>query len=80
MVAAKYADDFFYKNEYYAKVGGITKTEINALEVEILNNLNYHMHVDTVELVVYIDKLEAYRDVNGGLPKAGWRVINDICL
>ena len=80
MVAAKYADDFFYKNEYYAKVGGITKTEINALEVEILNNLNYHMHVDTVELAVYIDKLEAYRDVNGGLPKAGWRVINDICL
>lgn len=33
MVAAKYADDFFYKNEYYAKVGGISKSEINALEV-----------------------------------------------
>jgi len=25
MVAAKFTDDFFYKNEYYAKVGGISK-------------------------------------------------------
>jgi hypothetical protein len=33
MVAAKYVDDFFYKNEYYAKVGGISKSEINVLEV-----------------------------------------------
>jgi hypothetical protein len=31
MVAAKYVDDFFYKNEYYAKVGGISKSEINVL-------------------------------------------------
>lgn len=54
MVAAKYADDFFYKNEYYAKVGGISKVEINALEVEILTNLNYHLHVSDVELAVYI--------------------------
>jgi hypothetical protein len=69
MVAAKYADDFFYKNEYYAKVGGIARSEINALEVEIVSNLNYHLHVDTLELTVYIDKLEAYRDVNGALGK-----------
>jgi hypothetical protein len=45
MVAAKYADDFFYKNEYYAKVGGITRAEVNTLEVELLTNLNYHLHV-----------------------------------
>jgi len=31
MVAAKYVDDFFYKNEYYAKVGGVSKSEINVL-------------------------------------------------
>lgn len=32
MIAAKYIDDFFYKNDYYAKVGGISRTEINSLE------------------------------------------------
>jgi len=69
MVAAKYADDFFYKNEYYAKVGGISKSEINALEVEIVTNLNYHLHVNNRELAVYIDKLEAYKDVNRDLHK-----------
>lgn len=31
MVAAKFGDDFFYKNEYYAKVGGISKLDINIL-------------------------------------------------
>ena len=31
MVAAKFAEDFYYKNEYYAKVGGISRSEINTL-------------------------------------------------
>lgn len=64
MVAAKYADDFFYKNDYYAKVGGISKNEINQLEIELLSILNYHLHVREEELNIYLDKLEAYRDVN----------------
>lgn len=64
MVAAKYADDFFYKNDYYAKVGGISKNEINQLEIELLSVLNYHLHVREEELNIYLDKLEAYRDVN----------------
>jgi hypothetical protein len=29
MIAAKYIDDFFYRNEIYAKIGGITKPLIN---------------------------------------------------
>jgi hypothetical protein len=45
MVAAKYVDDFFYKNDYYAKVGGISRAEINTLELELLQTLNYHLHV-----------------------------------
>ena len=31
MVAAKYFDDFYYKNEFYAKIGGISKKDMNAL-------------------------------------------------
>ena len=54
MVAAKYAEDFYYKNEFYAKVGGITRTEINALELELATKLNYHFHVGDTELKVYL--------------------------
>jgi len=32
MIAIKYHDDEYFKNEYYAKVGGISKQEINCLE------------------------------------------------
>lgn len=64
MVAAKFADDFFYKNEYYAKIGGITKIDINALELELLNQLSYNLFVSQEELMVYLDRLEAYRDAN----------------
>jgi hypothetical protein len=31
MLAAKYIDDFFYKNEVYAKIGGVSKQLINEL-------------------------------------------------
>lgn len=30
-VAAKFNDDLFYKNSYYAKVGGISVEELNNL-------------------------------------------------
>jgi hypothetical protein len=36
MMAAKYYDDRYYNNEYYAKVGGISNNEINSLEREFL--------------------------------------------
>ena len=65
MVAAKFADDFFYKNEYYAKIGGITKIDINALELELLNQLSYNLFISEQELMVYLDRLEAYGDANG---------------
>ena len=29
MLAIKYQDDEYYKNEYYAKIGGITVKEIS---------------------------------------------------
>ena len=33
MVGAKFFDDFFYKNDFYAKIGGISKADINRLEL-----------------------------------------------
>lgn len=31
VISAKYQDDFFYKNSYYANVGGISITLLNSL-------------------------------------------------
>lgn len=45
MLAAKFADDFYYKNEYYAKIGGIPKAEINALEVEFTKSIDFNFNV-----------------------------------
>ncbi|GMN48316.1 hypothetical protein TIFTF001_017489 [Ficus carica] len=45
MVAAKFMDDMYYNNAYYAKVGGISTTEMNFLEVDFLFGLGFHLNV-----------------------------------
>ncbi|TKY45704.1 Cyclin-U4-1 protein [Spatholobus suberectus] len=45
MVAAKFMDDMNYNNAYYAKVGGITKIEMNFLELDFLFGLGFHLNV-----------------------------------
>ncbi|KAF9625440.1 hypothetical protein IFM89_022837 [Coptis chinensis] len=45
MVAAKFMDDMYYNNAYYAKVGGISITEMNFLEVDFLFGLSFHLNV-----------------------------------
>ncbi|KAL5799042.1 hypothetical protein ACOSQ2_003862 [Xanthoceras sorbifolium] len=47
MVAAKFMDDMYYNNAYYAKVGGISTTEMNFLEVDFLFGLGFHLNVTT---------------------------------
>lgn len=45
MVAVKFADDTFYSNAYYAKVGGLPLREINHLEATLLRLLQFRLHV-----------------------------------
>ncbi|KAK6162678.1 hypothetical protein DH2020_002519 [Rehmannia glutinosa] len=45
MVSAKFMDDMYYNNAYYAKVGGISTTEMNFLEVDFLFGLGFHLNV-----------------------------------
>eukprot|EP00588_Corethron_pennatum_P021919 CAMPEP_0194331718 /NCGR_PEP_ID=MMETSP0171-20130528/56611_1 /TAXON_ID=218684 /ORGANISM="Corethron pennatum, Strain L29A3" /LENGTH=297 /DNA_ID=CAMNT_0039093311 /DNA_START=619 /DNA_END=1509 /DNA_ORIENTATION=- len=45
MLAAKFFDDQYYNNAYYAKVGGVLVSEMNSLEVEFLFRLNFSLHV-----------------------------------
>mmetsp|Transcript_22711 Transcript_22711/g.31133 ORF Transcript_22711/g.31133 Transcript_22711/m.31133 type:complete len:740 (-) Transcript_22711:255-2474(-) len=45
MVAAKFHDDLFYNNDFYAKLGGLSLTELNKLELELLKLLDFSLFV-----------------------------------
>jgi len=47
LLAAKFFDDAYYNNAYYAKVGGVLVSEMNSLEVEFLFRINFSLHVDS---------------------------------
>jgi len=59
MVAAKFHDDNYASNEYYAKVGGIDVQEVNALEREFLQLLNWRLFVGAPEYDWYLKSLRA---------------------
>ncbi|XP_076942045.1 cyclin-P3-1-like, partial [Bidens hawaiensis] len=45
MLAAKFIDDAFFNNTYYAKVGGITRAEMNRLELKFLFGIDFQLYV-----------------------------------
>jgi hypothetical protein len=45
MVAAKYFDDAYYNNAHWARIGGITSAEMNALELEFLSALDWALAI-----------------------------------
>lgn len=63
-MAAKYNDDDFYKNVYYAKVGGITLEEMNMLESHFATYLDYNFFVKPEDFNTYLQKLIAYDVIN----------------
>jgi hypothetical protein len=46
ILAIKYNEDDYYDNEYYAKVGGISLAEINALEYECIKMMNHKLFIE----------------------------------
>jgi len=53
MIAAKFHDDIFYSNSYYAKIGGLSLKEVNSLEAKFLKYLDFRLQVNAVEFVKY---------------------------
>ena len=64
VLAAKYNDDQFFKNVYYAKVGGISIEEMNSLETAFVELIDYNFFVKTEDFSVYLQKLAAYEVIN----------------
>ena len=46
MVAVKYNEDTYFGNDFYAKVGGVTKNEIKFLEYEFLLRIKFNLYVN----------------------------------
>ena len=57
MLAAKFFDDQYFNNAYYAKVGGVPCDEINSLEVEFLWMCNFTLFVTTDTYSQYYTEL-----------------------
>lgn len=53
MLAAKFFDDMYYSNAFYAKIGGVTTEEMNQLEIYFLNLLDYKLYVSSQEYEFY---------------------------
>jgi len=60
MLAAKYFDDQYFNNTYYAKVGGVPSNEMNSLEVEFLFMANFTLFVSTETYTQYYMELCNY--------------------
>ena len=57
LVAAKFFDDQYYNNAYYAKVGGVPCAEVNSLELELLFSCGFSLHVSTDTFEKYFKEL-----------------------
>jgi hypothetical protein len=54
MVVAKYHDDVYYSNSYYAKVAGIPLKEMNRLEAAFLGMIRWELRVTADEFESYL--------------------------
>ena len=57
VLAAKFFDDHYFNNAYYARIGGIPVEEMNALELEFLFLTNFSLHVSPESYARYYNEL-----------------------
>eukprot|EP00828_Plagiopyla_frontata_P037595 TRINITY_DN4937_c0_g1_i2.p3 TRINITY_DN4937_c0_g1~~TRINITY_DN4937_c0_g1_i2.p3 ORF type:complete len:115 (-),score=18.20 TRINITY_DN4937_c0_g1_i2:220-564(-) len=62
VIAAKFFDDHYFSNSHYAKVGGITNQELNNLEFEFLNSINYSLYVPSEQFMLYQNKIQEIKE------------------
>ncbi|KAL1351495.1 hypothetical protein HN51_015415 [Arachis hypogaea] len=58
MVAAKFMDDAFFNNAYYARVGGVSTSELNRLEMSFLFGIDFRLQVSIGTFGKYCWQLE----------------------
>jgi hypothetical protein len=65
LLAAKFFDDAYYNNAYYAKVGGVLVSELNSLEVEFLFRINFSLRVAPDVFEKYCAELSSHAQAMG---------------
>ena len=60
LLAAKFFDDAYYNNVYYANVGGVLVLEMSGLKVKILFHINFSLNVKPDEFAKYQVSLVSY--------------------
>ncbi|XP_057963702.1 cyclin-U3-1 isoform X2 [Malania oleifera] len=65
MIAAKFVDDAFFNNAYYAKVGGLSTVELNRLEMKFLFSLDFRLQVSVETFGKYCSQIE--KEATSGL-------------
>lgn len=58
LIAAKYHDDIYFNNKYYARVGGISLREMNMLELEFLARIQFNLFLSQEEEDIVLFKLK----------------------
>lgn len=58
MVATKFFDDAFFNNAYYARVAGVSTSEMNRLEMALLFSLDFRLQVNVETFRRYCLQLE----------------------
>ncbi|WIA08623.1 hypothetical protein OEZ85_008052 [Tetradesmus obliquus] len=54
LISAKFLDDRYFNNAFYAKVGGVSTAELNRLELEMLQLLDFQLAVTPEHLVAVL--------------------------
>eukprot|EP01065_Artemidia_motanka_P018905 TRINITY_DN2230_c0_g2_i8.p1 TRINITY_DN2230_c0_g2~~TRINITY_DN2230_c0_g2_i8.p1 ORF type:complete len:233 (+),score=75.55 TRINITY_DN2230_c0_g2_i8:109-807(+) len=75
MLAAKWRQDYFLSNEYYAALGGVTLREMNRLEAALLCSLDWNIHVSEEEYRATLSELAK----DNGMPemRESWPLTRD---
>lgn len=63
LLAVKMTDDRYFNNAFFAKIGGIDLSELNTIELKMLQLLDYRTHVSTAELRWLLLRLKSFDSV-----------------
>jgi len=60
VISLKYNMDDYYDNNYYAKIGNTTLTELNKMEKDFLERIEYKLFIDENEFKRYKNSVGKY--------------------
>lgn len=74
VVSAKFLDDIYYSNSYYAKVCGLSVRELNRLEVTFISWIKWEMAVSAEEYATYLKHVRQATSPGGAWKSVGHTV------